>query len=91
MDIGKDLAKAYQDGYETAKAEIIGEIFKEVKVEITASLDSNYKAIRDHNEKHFPNTDASFLERVYGKIDALRGIDGFIDELEKKYTEETNE
>ena len=31
MDIGKDLGKAYQDGYNTAKAEVAKEIFEEIE------------------------------------------------------------
>lgn len=73
--------------YEMTRQKVAREIFAEIESETHSALDSNYKAIREHNAKHFPNTDALLLERVYGKIDALRGIDGLVEELKKKYTE----
>ena len=37
MDIGKDLAKAYQEGYNTAKAEVAREIFEEIELKLSAN------------------------------------------------------
>ena len=57
------------------------EIFAEIQAEIKAALDSNYKAL--------PKVELSeeLWSCVRGKIDCLRGLDDFIDELKKKYTE----
>lgn len=62
------------------KSEVL-KIFEELETEITAALKSNYEARRAYNP-----TD-EFHMWVQGKIDALCGIDGFIAEFKKKYTE----
>lgn len=60
-------------------SDVAMEIFAEIEKEIIAALESNYKAM---NEKRM-------FEGIYyvvqGKIAALRGIEGFVDELKKKY------
>lgn len=72
----------------TAKrlAEEKTEIFAKIEDEIVAAIKSNVKAIDERQEKINAYED-SFIVRCYGKIDALRGIDGFVEELKKKYTE----
>ena len=79
------------EGYRK-QSEVAREIFEEIEKEIVAALESNYRAMREHNLKRSPDADGLLLERIYGKIDALRGIEGFVEELEKKYTggEDTN-
>lgn len=62
------------------KAEVASEIFEEIEQEINAALQSNYKVLPQIEQSE------SLWNRVNGKIDALRGIDGFIAELKKKYT-----
>ena len=63
----------------------VAKIFEEIELELVAALESNYKWIREHNV--IGNTvSGSVMQRVYGKIDALRGIEGFIEELKEKYT-----
>ena len=64
------------------RIEVAKEIFAEIQAEIKAALDSNYKAL--------PKVEQSeeLWSCVRGKIDCLRGLDDFIDELKKKYTEE---
>lgn len=62
-----------------AKAEVAREIFEEIEKEIKAALESNYKVL-----SQFEQSDELWY-RVNGKIDALRGIDGFVEELKKKY------
>ena len=68
------------------RAEVAREICCEIEEEIVAALESNYKVIREHHTKHFPNVDGLLLERIHGKIDVLRGIEGFVEELKNKYT-----
>lgn len=59
------------------------DIFAEIEKEITAALKSNYKAKKEHIENN--NNDAEFLSHIDGKINTLRGIEGFIEELRKQY------
>ena len=92
----KDLTKQYYktvatDLYELhgwrKASEVASEIFEEIEQEIKLALDSNYKA-RGKLLRKFPQEhNEIFMGSLNGKIDALRGIDDFIVELEKKYTE----
>lgn len=70
-----------------AKSDAAREICCKIEEEIVAALESNYRAMREHNLKRCPDSDGLFLERIYGKIDALRGIEGFVEELKTKYME----
>ena len=70
------------------KRMVAREIFEEIESEIELALESNRKAKREHIDKNYYCLHAEFLSAVQGKIDALRGIDDFIAELKKKYTEE---
>lgn len=83
--------KGFADGSrlntDAIRAEVAREICCKIEEEIVAALESNYRAMREHNLKRCPDSDGLFLERIYGKIDALRGIEGFVEELKKKYTE----
>lgn len=67
-----------------AKSEVAREICCKIEKEIVAALESNYRAMREHNLKRSPDADGLLLERIYGKIDALRGIEGFVEELKKE-------
>lgn len=63
----------------------VAKIFEEIEQETVAALESNYKWMREHNV--IGNTvSESVMQRVYGKIDALRGIEGFIEDLKEKHT-----
>ena len=70
------------------KSEVAREIFEEIESEIKLALESNRKAKREHIDKNYYCLHAEFLSAVQGKIDALRGIDDFLTELKKKYTED---
>ena len=50
-------------------------------------MKSNRFAIEEHQEDNDDVVD-DFIIRCEGKIEALRGIDGFIDELEKRCLED---
>ena len=67
------------------REQIAREIFEEIEREINDALQSNYKVLPLIEESE------ALWNRVNGKIDALRGIGGFIDELKEKYTEDKNE
>ena len=75
------ITNLIQDGYRKA-SEVAREIFEEIEKEIEEALKSNYKVL--------PRLEISneLYNSVRGKIDALRGIEGFLAELKKKYTEE---
>lgn len=62
-----------------AKAKVAREIFAYIEQEIVAALESNYKVI-----SKFVESDDLYYT-VKGKISALRGIEGFVEELKKKY------
>ena len=67
------------------KSEVAREIFEKIEREIVAALRSNYNAKQERVEKQIPDDFVSYM--CEGKIAALRGIDDFIAELKKKYTE----
>ena len=68
-------------GYRKA-SEVAREIIKEIEKEINDALKSNYNVLPQLEEF------AELWSRVQGKIDALRGIGGFVEELKEKYTED---
>jgi hypothetical protein len=63
------------------KAEVAREIFEEIEREITDALKSNYKVLPQVEESE------ALWNNVNGKINALRGIGYFIEELKERYTE----
>ena len=77
------------DGYaealeERAKAEAYKECIEKVKTEIKQALESNHKAKHEHIKKHYYRLSCDFLATVRGKIDALSGLDYFLDNLYKE-------
>ena len=74
----------------------IREIFEALKMEIKDALNSNYEARKirliENHERQEPlpiNNGDEFISHCEGKITALRGLEHFIEELEKRY--ENNE
>lgn len=90
MDIGNDLQKAYDEGYADATAGIAKKICCEIEEEIVAALESNYRALKEWDDGRCNDYILEMVNRIKGKIDALRGIEGFVEELKKKYTGENN-
>lgn len=84
MDIGKDLENAFRYGYACGAKQVLDEL----QSEIAAALVSNYSARTECITKHPELPIDNFVAYCDGKIYALRGIDDFIEELKKKYTEE---
>lgn len=74
----------YDEMIAEAKAEVAREIFKKIEGEITDALKSNYEVLPQVEESE------ALWNNVNGKISALSGIRYFIDELKKKYTEESS-
>lgn len=73
------LADRYLVELKQAKQEVAREMSAEMEHEIAEALKSNYKALSEFEEAD------ELYYRVKGKIDALRGIQDFLAELEKKY------
>lgn len=72
-----------------AKSEAAREICCKIEEEIVAALESNYRARKEHIERYADLAyDTELLLEINGKINALRGIEGFVEELKKKYAEE---
>ena len=72
----------------------VEKIFAEIELEIKKALDSNYEARRirlknKHEKREIPPCYCGdeFICICDGKITALRGIEYFLAELKKKYTE----
>lgn len=71
-----------------AKSEAAREICCKIEEEIVAALESNYRARKEHIERYAELAyDTELLLEINGKINALRGIEGFVEELKKKYAE----
>lgn len=88
---GTDDAISMLDSAPTAnvapRSEVSREIFEQIHREIAEAIKSNVRAIDERQEKYNIYED-DFIHRCYGKIDALRGIDGFITELKEKCVKE---
>ena len=80
--LAEEKAKAIAEHEQHIKSEVAREIFEEIEREINDAAQSNYKVLPLIEESE------ALWNRVNGKIDALRGIGGFIDELKEKYTED---
>ena len=70
------------------KSEVARKICCEIEEEIVAALESNYRALKEWDDGRCNDYILEMVNRIKGKIDALRGIEGFIAELKKKYTKE---
>lgn len=83
-----DALRNYQDDYAHIKAEVAREICCKIEEEIVAALESNYRARKEHIERYADLAyDTDLLLEINGKINALRGIEGFVEELKNKYAE----
>ena len=72
------------------KSEAYKECIEKVKKEISEALKSNYKARAEREQKIPIYTETEFLSYCSGKIDCLRGIDDFLDNLIKEIVGENN-
>ena len=61
-------------------------IFEEIEEEIAAALESNYRVYNEHLEKYGDKPNLEFLCMCNAKVNTLRGIEGFIEELKEKYS-----
>lgn len=74
-----------------AKTKAYKECIEKVKEEIAEALESNYKARAERIEKHNVGETDEFISYLQGKIDCLRGLDDFLDNLLKELEGEANE
>jgi hypothetical protein len=70
------------------KSEVARAICCEIEEEIVAALESNYRALKEWDDGRCNDYVIEIVNRIKGKIDALRGIECFVEELKKKYTGE---
>lgn len=81
-----EVDKARQDGFEKGKRYLAREIYVKLYNEIIEARDSNYRAIKEREEKHNVNRyEDTFCYYCDGKIHALDGIFHFFDETIKEY------
>ena len=71
--------------------ESLEEFVKKVHTEIHEALENNYKTRAERVEKHNVGETDEFISYCQGKIDALRGMDHFIDNLYEKMVDRTSE
>ena len=74
--------KQEKERADTIRAEAIKEFAKDIHEEIRKALDNNYKVRNQRIERNLTDKLAEtcdvFVQYVEGKIDALRGVDGFV-------------
>lgn len=80
IDSFTDIGKLYSE----IRAEAYKEFAKEVNKEITKAYNNNSEVLREHLRKHGENPDFEFIAAIQGKMNALRGLDDFIDNLLKE-------
>lgn len=80
------INESCDEGFEALELEVAREIFEEIEEEICAALDSNYKALRTYDDGRNNDYILELVGRIKGKIDALRGIEAFVEDLKEKYT-----
>lgn len=85
--LGLKMAISYAETLSTTDVvprDKVRRIFEEIEQELVAALESNYRAYREHLEKYGDKSDLEFLCMCNAKINTLRGIEGFIEELKEK-------
>ena len=66
------------------RVEAYKEFAKEVNEEIKKAYNNNSGVLREHLEKHKEKPDFEFVAAIQGKMNTLRGLDDFIDNLLKE-------
>ena len=87
----QQLINALNKSYFLAKTEAYKECIEKIKEEIKQALESNYKARAERIEKHNVGETDEFISYCQGKIDCLRGLDDFLDNLLKELMGENND
>lgn len=79
------LADKYCAELQTAKTEVVREIFDEIEQEILSAIDNNLKRMAEQDSAN------EIWRMCVSKKNTLCGIYDFIAELKKKYTEENKD
>lgn len=66
------------------KAEAYKEFAKRLNEEIEKAYNNNSSVLREHLERHKEKPDFEIVAAIQGKMNALRGLDDFIDNLLKE-------
>jgi hypothetical protein len=77
----------YKSADVAPRAEVANKICCEIEEEIVAALESNYRALKEWDDGRCNDYILEMVNRIKGKIDALRGIEAFVEELKNKYAE----
>ena len=64
-----------------ARIEAYKEFAKEMNKEISRTYDNNSGVLREHLEKHKEKPNFEFVAAIQGRMNTLRGLDDFIDNL----------
>ena len=87
QQLHKEMSERILEERKIARKLVARGILEEIEEEIVAALESNYQALQGWDDGRCNDYILEIVNRIKGKIDALRGIEGFIAELKKKYTE----
>lgn len=77
-------ADLYNEAKDIVKAEAYKEFAKEVSEEIKKAYNNNSDILREHLIKHKENPNFEFIAALQSKMNTLRGLDDFIDNLLKE-------
>lgn len=87
----KEIAETYQHMFENAKTDVAREIFAEIEKEIKSAIAVNYKAREARRNRGYSEINDNMISSIWAKINTLRGIFDFIEELKKKYEVQEDE
>lgn len=77
-------ADLYNEAKDIVKAEAYKKFAKEVSEEIKKAYNNNSDILREHLIKHKENPNFEFITALQSKMNTLRGLDDFIDNLLKE-------
>ena len=80
----------YEAGYRR-QSEVAKEIFAEIEKEIKSAIAVNYKAREARMNRGYSEIDDNMMSSIWAKINTLRGILDFIEELKETYEVDSDE
>ena len=82
------LGRIYTQKLKTVKYEAYKEFAKGLNEEIEKAYNNNSGVLREHLGKHKEKPNFEFVAAIQGKMNTLRGLDDFIDNLLKELVSE---
>lgn len=90
--LSRNADNAFQEGLNECrelflpeiKSEVYKEFSKEIKEEISKVYDNNSVVLREHYKTHKDNLNYEFIGAIIAKMNTLRGLDDFINNLLKR-------